>query len=172
MQITPDQATFLLHTLLPSFENEHRITTKVLKAIPADKADYKPDPTSRSAFELAWHMAASETRFVRSIPVGEFYTGPFEKPNNMQGIVDFYVENFKRDLDALKAASGEQLAKIMDFRGVFQLPAIAFLSFSMSHIIHHRGQLSVYLRPMGAKVPSMYGESYDDAQARLATQPA
>ena len=59
--------------------------------------------------------------------------------------------------------------KIVDFRGLFQLPAVAFLDFSVHHIIHHRGQLSTYLRPMGAKVPAIYGESYDSAKAK---QPA
>ena len=62
--------------------------------------------------------------------------------------------------------SSEQLLKIVDFRGLFQYPAVLYLQFAINHSIHHRGQLSVYLRPMGAKVPSIYGESYDDAQAR------
>jgi uncharacterized damage-inducible protein DinB len=169
MQITPEQALFLFETLLPSLENEHRITMKLLRAVPAGKADYRPDPNSMSAFDLCWHMAAAETRFLRSIPVGEFYTGPIEKVKTMEEVIAFYEENFERDLAALKAASGEQLARIMDFRGMFQLPAVSFISFSTGHIIHHRGQLSVYLRPMGVKVPSIYGESFDDAQARLAT---
>jgi uncharacterized damage-inducible protein DinB len=86
----------------------------------------------------------------------------------MAEVLDFYSENFQRDLAGLKAATPEQLAKTMDFRGLMQLPAVAYINFSTSHVIHHRGQLSVYLRPMGAKVPSMYGESYDDAQTRLA----
>ncbi len=166
--MTPDQATFLLHSILPSLENEHRLTTKILKAVPADKADYRPEPNAMSAFDLSWHIAASETRFLRSIPVGEFFTGPIEKVKNMPEVVDFYVESFKRDLAALKDCSGEQLAKIIDFRGMFQLPAVAYVNFSTSHVIHHRGQLTVYLRPMGAKVPSIYGESYDDQQSRLA----
>ncbi len=168
MQITPEQVTFLLHSILPSLENEHRITLKVLQAVPADKADYRPDPNSMSAFDLAWHIAASETRFLRSIPAGEFFTGPIEKVKTMAEVLDFYSENFQRDLAGLKAATPEQLAKTMDFRGLMQLPAVAYINFSTSHVIHHRGQLSVYLRPMGAKVPSMYGESYDDAQTRLA----
>jgi uncharacterized damage-inducible protein DinB len=155
--------------VLPSFENEHRLTTKILKAIPADKADYRPDANAMSAFDLAWHIAASESRFIRSIPVGEFFTGTIEKVKTMPEVVEFYVENFKRDLAALKACTGEQLAKIIDFRGMLQLPAVAYINFSTSHIIHHRGQLTVYLRPMGAKVPSIYGESYDDKEARLAT---
>jgi uncharacterized damage-inducible protein DinB len=49
---------------------------------------------------------------------------------------------------------------------MFQYPAVLYLQFALNHSIHHRGQLSVYLRPMGAKVPSIYGESYDDSQAR------
>jgi uncharacterized damage-inducible protein DinB len=169
MPITPEQATFLFHTILPSFENEHRITYKILKAVPAEKAEYRPSPNSMSAFDLAWHIAASETRFIRSIQAGEFYTAPFEKAHGMAEVLSFYAEHFKLGLEALKAMSGEQLAKVMDFRGIFQLPAVEFISFAMHHTIHHRGQLSVYLRPMGGKVPSMYGESYDDAQERLAT---
>jgi uncharacterized damage-inducible protein DinB len=54
----------------------------------------------------------------------------------------------------------------VDFRGMFQLPAVMYLGFVQQHSIHHRGQLSMYLRPMGAKVPSIYGESYDAAEAR------
>jgi len=52
------------------------------------------------------------------------------------------------------------------------MPSVFFLTLAISHSAHHRGQLSVYLRPMGAKVPSIYGESYDDAQTRLAAAPA
>jgi len=62
------------------------------------------------------------------------------------------------------------LVKAVDFRGLFQLPAVAFIQLSLNHSIHHRGQLSMYLRPMGAKVPAIYGESYDTAQARLAKE--
>jgi uncharacterized damage-inducible protein DinB len=53
-----------------------------------------------------------------------------------------------------------------------QMPSVFFVQLAIAHSSHHRGQLSVYLRPMGAKVPSIYGESYDDAQARLAAQSA
>jgi hypothetical protein len=70
----------------------------------------------------------------------------------------------------LKQTSGdEQLLKIVDFRGLFQFPAVVYIQVGMNHSIHHRGQLSMYLRPMGAKVPSIYGESYDARLAREAT---
>ena len=64
----------------------------------------------------------------------------------------------------------DQLMKSIDFRGMFQYPAVAYLEFAIRHTIHHRGQLSMYLRPMGAKVPSIYGESHDAAEARKAAQ--
>jgi len=57
---------------------------------------------------------------------------------------------------------------VIDFRGMFQLPAVAYLTFSLNHTIHHRGQLSTYLRAMGGKVPAIYGESYDSALAKAA----
>jgi len=62
----------------------------------------------------------------------------------------------------LEKMSPDQLVKIIDFRGIRQLPAVAYLMSG----IHHRGQLSTYLRPMGTKVPSIYGMSYDDAQTQ------
>jgi len=55
-------------------------------------------------------------------------------------------------------------------RWISGLPAVGFIQLALNHTIHHRGQLSVYLRPMGGKVPSIYGESYDATQARLAKE--
>jgi uncharacterized damage-inducible protein DinB len=75
-----------------------------------------------------------------------------------------------RRFQKLQALGGEQLAKVLDFRGLFQAPAAAFIQISINHTIHHRGQLTMYLRPMGAKVPSIYGESYDATQDRLARE--
>jgi len=169
MQITPDQATFLLHSILPTFENEHRLTSKILKAIPADKADYRPDPNSMSDFDLAWHIAASEKRFMVTIPAGEFFVAPIEKLKTMPEVLEFHTESFKSGLAVIKEMPPEHLARMIDFGGMMQLPAVSYLTFCLNHSIHHRGQLSVYLRPMGAKVPSIYGESYDDAQDRMAT---
>src|SRR5690242_2718959 len=58
--------------------------------------------------------------------------------------------------------------RVLDFRGTFQLPAVAYLDFCIKHSVHHRGQLSTYLRAMGGKVPAIYGESYDSAEAKKA----
>ncbi|HYL92745.1 MAG TPA: DinB family protein [Alphaproteobacteria bacterium] len=174
-QITPDQAKFLLSLDLPAIKNEHAITKRVIEAIPLDKGDHRPDPVVKTALELAWHIVAAEQRFLSGIPAGVLDYSPINRPdsvNNSAKIAAWFDESFARNLAPIERLSGEQLAKNIDFRGMFQLPAAAYLRFAMNHTIHHRGQLSMYLRPMGAKVPSIYGESYDATQARLAKEAA
>ena len=171
--LTPDQALVVLQFILPALKNEQRTTVRVIEAIPADRGDYRPEPIAKSALDLAWHIASSEMRFYEAVLNGQFGSGGGQRPEsikNSRDVAAWYAQEFDSAFNRLTQASGEQLAKIIDFRGVLQLPAVAFLRLGMSHSIHHRGQLSVYLRPMGSKVPSIYGESYDDAQARKAAQ--
>jgi uncharacterized damage-inducible protein DinB len=171
----PEQASFLLQTILPSLKNEHRSTKAVLQAIPVDKADYRPDSCARSAMELARHIAASENRFLETVVNGVFNTNSPTIPESVKNSADltaWYAQEFEKNVDALTKATPEQLVKIVDFRGMFQWPAVSFLQLALFHSIHHRGQLSTYLRPMGGKVPAIYGESYDSAQAKKATQSA
>jgi uncharacterized damage-inducible protein DinB len=172
--IQPDQATFLLQGVyLPGLKNEHRITKAVIEAIPLDKGDYRPDAISKSALELAWHIVVTEMRFMDAITAGEFDFSPRPRPDsikNSQDLSTWYTENFEPHFEALTKLSNDQLTKTIDFRGMFQLPAVMYVGFILHHSVHHRGQLSMYLRPMGAKVPAMYGESYDSAEARKAAQ--
>ena len=173
-QIQPDQASFLLHGVyLPGLRNEHQITKSIIEAIPLDKGDYRPDKISKSALELAWHIVAAEARFMEAVPAGEFDLSPRPRPDSVKNSVDlsgWYTDNFGPRFEKLTKLSNEQLLKIVDFRGLFQLPAVMYLNFLLHHSIHHRGQLSMYLRPMGARVPAIYGESYDSAEARKAAQ--
>jgi uncharacterized damage-inducible protein DinB len=172
--LQPDQAHYLLHGVyLPSLQKEHVITKKIIEAIPLDKGDYRPDQVSKSALELAWHIAASEMRFMATIPAGKFDTTPrplSDSVRNSADLVNWYTENFGTHIEKLMQLSNDQLVKVVDFRGLFQLPAVMYLGFLLNHSIHHRGQLSMYLRPVGAKVPAIYGESYDSAEARKAAQ--
>ncbi len=172
-QITPEQARFLLNMNAAALRNEQKITKKVIEAIPAEKADYRPDAVSKSAMELAWHIVVTERRFLSSIAAGAFDLTPMPRPDTLRTpaeVLEWYEKEFSTNLQRLQELKDEDLIKIMDFRGMFQLPAVLYLNFILSHSIHHRGQLSMYLRPMGAKVPSIYGESYDAAQARLAKE--
>jgi len=173
-QIQPDQADFLLHGVyLPALKNEHRITRSIIEAIPPDKGGYRPDGISKSALDLAWHIASTEMRFMDAVLAGKFDFSPMPLPEsikNSEDLTAWYTDNFESHFEKIAKLSNEQLLKIVDFRGIFQLPAVMYLGFVLHHSVHHRGQLSMYLRPMGAKVPAMYGESYDSAQARKAEQ--
>ena len=170
--MTSEQAVFLLQSVyMGHLKTESRTTKKILEAVPADKMEYKPDPASRSAIELARHIAAADTRFVETVINGVFDTNAKLIPENVKSpaeVASWYEERYAKNFEALGKVNGEQLVKIVDFRGMFQRPAVTFLMTGLHHTIHHRGQLSSYLRCMGAKVPSIYGESYDDAQARKA----
>jgi len=163
--MTPDQAEFLLREVyLPQIENERKTTRRVIEAIPVDKSGYKPDPTSKSALELAWHLAQSECFFLNAVASGKFEV-PGPKPESVQTSADvlkWYDENSARVTAALIGCNGEALTRSLDFRGVFSLPAVAYLGLANNHAIHHRGQLATYLRPMGAKVPRIYGGSADE----------
>ncbi len=170
--MTADQAKFLLHDVyMGTLKNESRTTKKILEAVPANKVDYKPDPVSRSANELARHIAAADNRFLETVINGVLDTNPAMIPENVKTpaeIASWYEERYAKNFEALGKVGGEQLVKIVDFRGMFQWPAVRFAIFGLHHTIHHRGQLASYLRCMGAKVPAIYGESFDSAQAKKA----
>jgi len=172
--ISQEQAQFLLHTIfLPSIRGEMAITRRVIEAIPYDQADFRPDSVGRTAIDLAWHIVTAEHRFHEAVASGEFNLTPSPRPDSVRNSADiaaWYSETFARDIQRLEQLSGEQLTKVIDFRGLLKFPAVAYLQVGMNHSIHHRGQLSTYLRRMGAKVPSIYGESYDSAEARKAVE--
>src|SRR5260370_27988044 len=172
--MTADQALFLLHDVyMGNLKTERRTTKKILEAVPPNKTAFKPDAASRSAIELTRHIAAADNRFVETVISGVFDTNPAMIPENVKTpaeIASWYEGRYAKNFEALTKLTGEQLVKIVDFRGMFQRPAVTFLMSRLHHTIHHRGQLSSYLRCMGAKVPSIYGDSYDDAQARKAAQ--
>ena len=168
--LPPDYALFLLRTVfLPALEREIATTRRVMEAIPLDKGDYRPDAVSKTALELAWHIAASEKRFFNGIADGGFDFAPVPKPDSLKNSADvarWYGEMIAAILPRLQQMSAEQLGKIIDFRGIMQVPAVTYFQIALMHSVHHRGQLSTYLRPAGGKVPSIYGESYDSAEAR------
>jgi uncharacterized damage-inducible protein DinB len=170
MPLTPDAAALILKAVgLPGLRAEQKVTNSVIAAIPADKMDYRPDPVTRSAIDLAWHIVTAEDRFLAAVAAGVFDFTPRDRPASVrtpEDVARWHEDRTGQNVERLKALSGDQLAKVLDFRGMFQFPAVVFVTIALNHSIHHRGQLSMYLRPMGARVPSIYGESYDARQAR------
>jgi uncharacterized damage-inducible protein DinB len=167
-ELTGEQATLLRQSFMGALKNESRVTKATLAAVPADKADYRPDPASRTAMDLVRHIATADNRFLEAVTTGVFQAGPGipETVKTPAEIAAWYAERYAQNFTALEQATPEQLLAIVDFRGMMRRPAVTFLMMGLHHTIHHRGQLSSYLRSMGAKVPAIYGESYDSAEAK------
>jgi hypothetical protein len=106
---------------------------------------------------------ASEAWFADGIAQGDFSQPESEMPAkaSVKDMLAFY-DGLPAKIGKLKAMSAEDLAKPVSFFGVMQLPNVMYLSFLTNHSIHHRGQLSTYLRAMNAHVPSIYGGSADE----------
>jgi uncharacterized damage-inducible protein DinB len=141
---------------------------KVLKAVPEGRLDYRPDPKSRTAAELGWMLAQSEVALVSLLETGEIRWSDSKPPSGLDAIVSTYEKNAQ--------AVNERLAKIdepgWDKKGRFLMgegappwedTVGAFVWGFLFDSIHHRGQLTTYLRPMGGKVPAVYGPSADDS---------
>ena len=160
----PEMALGAVQFLSHSIEQESKTTRNVLAAVPAGHEDYRPHEKSMSTLELCWHLASTEVWFYNSIAEGAFVMGDSKVPEHIKSAADakaYYDAEHPAALARLRAMDGAAASKVIDFFGMMQFPAAAFLSMASNHAIHHRGQLSVYLRPMGAKVPSIYGPSGD-----------
>jgi uncharacterized damage-inducible protein DinB len=163
LALTPDQATFLRQFLLPQIRSEHSVTRTVILAIPAEHQDYRPNPKSRSALELARHIALCEIWFLDAILDGHFtdITAPAGRLGTSADVAEWFAENGESRLTRITALSGDALAKPVDWLGLRNDPAVTYLNIAIRHSVHHRGQLSAYLRPMGGIVPAIYVESGD-----------
>lgn len=161
----PDQARILCKAYVDLLKAEQPTTKRVIAAVPADKGDYTPHPTSMKAMDLAWHIASSEMWFLDGVIYGRFeFGGDSSRPAAIKTPADiaaWYEAEFKKNIAHVEALSGEHLAGDVQF-AMFNDPLVTYLNFALRHSVHHRGQLSAYLRPMGAKVPSIYGGSADE----------
>lgn len=151
--------------LIAEFENEMQTTLRVLDAVPTDHLDYSPDAKSKTGLGLVRHITLEDEWLLNCIANGEFVPPPDD--SDSCGImkpadgVARYKEKVPVALDRVRAMSGEKLAATLDMFGFFQFPAVNFLALTVKHSVHHRGQLSSYLRAMGGKVPGIYGPSAD-----------
>lgn len=160
-----DQAVFLIKFFVPQLLEELQTTKKVIQAIPNDKKEFKPDPKAKSAFDLAWHIATSDVWFINAIAIGDLAYEEKPIPNDIKTPADiavWYEKNLIAAIDKVKTLSVENAVKPINFFGIANLPAVTYLSWMIKHSVHHRGQLSTYLRPMGSKIPSIYGGSADE----------
>jgi uncharacterized damage-inducible protein DinB len=169
MPLQPEHALLLRDSAVRSYKSEQPLTQRVIEAIPIDKGDFKMDPVGMTALDLAWHIAGAEHRFLQLVVTGKFDVTAPGRPahlENSAAVARWYAETAAADLDQVAAVSADALINVVDFRGIFKFAAVNFLQIALNHSIHHRGQLTMFLRPMGSKVPAIYGESYDSKQAK------
>lgn len=166
--MNPEQAKFLVEHYAGLMGREHATTLKVLAAVKDDTRDYKPDAKSRSAWDIATHIATSDVWFLDSIINGKFDmdeeagAAQMSQFKTVADVVAFYEKTFPAKLEALKQMSESDMTRNVPFFGVMEMPAVGYLALANNHGIHHRGQLSAYLRALGSKVPGIYGPSGDD----------
>jgi uncharacterized damage-inducible protein DinB len=163
--LTPEQAALFAKMFLASVHKEYEITKRVLAAVPPEKCQYRPHPDSRSALELAWHIASVDVWFLDGFLLGKFEMEDDNMPGDFHDSTDviaYYEDNFPSKLEKVGKLVPEFWATPITFFEIYNFQVVMYLQFMLSHTIHHRGQLAAYLRPMGAKVPSIYGGSFDE----------
>jgi len=164
--MTPETAQEILQFLLPQLQQESATTRKLLAAVPAENCNYKPSDLCMTGLALAGHIALSEVFFLRGVLNGAFEWKAIEFQTPAEALA-YYDEHVAALIAGVGALPGEKLAEPLTFV-LWTEPAVSFLNLGLKHTIHHRGQLSSYLRPMGAKVPSLYGPSADEPRTAAA----
>ncbi|HEX7289438.1 MAG TPA: DinB family protein [Candidatus Angelobacter sp.] len=160
----------LNQALLPEFDHEMQTTRRTLERVPEDKLGWKPHQKSMSLGGLATHLATINHWVDATMGMDSFDVAgapPTPELKSRAEILAMFDQNVASARKTIAAAEDAQLMKpwslVAGGKTVFTLPRIAVLrSFIMNHTIHHRGQLSVYLRLNDVPVPSIYGPSADE----------
>jgi len=140
--------------------NESKTTSKVLSRIP-ENSDYRPDPKSRTAQEIAWQIVAEEKMIIEGLETGNPTWNPGPMPASMKDVLAEYEKQSAEIIKRWNALPEDRWNGELSFFGHPRSSSAMAWSF-LFDIVHHRGQISTYLRPMGAKVPQIYGPSGDE----------
>lgn len=139
---------------------ESETTRTVMSRIP-EGSDYRPDPKSRTAQEIAWQIVCEERMIIEALEGGTAKWEPPPAPATMVGVLEAY--------DALRSGMGARWEALPDakWNGTIHFfgsdrPASPMAWSFLFDIVHHRGQITTYLRPMGSTVPQVYGPSADE----------
>jgi uncharacterized damage-inducible protein DinB len=161
----PKEAKTVAGFLIADFENEMQTTLGVIGAVPNGHLDYRPDSKAKTGLGLVRHITLEDEWMLNGIANGEFTPPPDDSDAcgimNPADAVARYKEKVPAALNRVRAMPGEKLSNVLDMLGIIKAPGINFLALALKHSVHHRGQLSTYLRPMGSKVPGIYGPSAD-----------
>ena len=148
-------------SLFMNFWTKEATTThKVLARIP-EGSDYRPDPKSRTAREIAWQIVCEEKMLIEALENGKAEWAPPPLPTTMKEVLDAYEKQSAGMEERWKELPATRWEGELEFFGS-QRPASPMAWGFLFDIVHHRGQISTYLRPMGSTVPQIYGPSGDE----------
>jgi uncharacterized damage-inducible protein DinB len=132
----------------------------VFSRIP-EGSDYRPDPKSRTAQQIAWQIICEERMIIEALEGGKAEWAPPPMPGTMKEMVDAYAEQSAALARRWRALPAARWNGTLEFFGR-QRPAAPMAWSFLFDIVHHRGQITTYLRPMGSTVPQVYGPSGDE----------
>ncbi len=157
--------------IVAELEQEAVTTRRVLERVPLEHFDFRPHPRSMPAGRLASHIAELPSWGVETLTTDEMVFDPASFKPWVATSKTELLDAFERNVTAFKSALGAQTeASLMQpwrartpERVIFEQPRLVVLrSMVLNHIVHHRGQLAVFLRLMDVPVPSIYGPSADE----------
>ena len=140
--------------------DESKTTRNVIARIP-EGSDYRPDPKSRTAQEIAWQIICEETMIIEALENGKAEWAPPPMPATMEEVLAAYDEQSTDMPRRWRDLPSERWDGTLEFFGS-QRPASPMVWSFLFDIVHHRGQITTYLRPMGSTVPQIYGPSADE----------
>ena len=148
-------------TLFTKFwEDEAKTTRNVIARIPEGSV-YRPDPKSRTASEIAWQIVCEEKMIIDALESGKAEWTPPAAPATMKEALDIYERQSADIVRRWRALPDARWDGTLDFFGT-RRPASPLAWSFLFDIVHHRGQITTYLRPMGSTVPQIYGPSGDE----------
>jgi len=148
-------------TLFTNFwSKEAKTTRNVLARIP-EGSSYRPDPKSRTAQEIAWQIVCEEQMIIEALENGKAEWAPLPMPATMKEVLEAYEKQSAGLPGRWKALPEDRWHGTLEFFGGQREASPMAWSF-LFDIVHHRGQITTYLRPMGSTVPQIYGPSADE----------
>jgi uncharacterized damage-inducible protein DinB len=161
----------LIDPILDELTREAATTRRVLERVPSEQLGWRPHPKSKSAGELAWHIASIPGRIPRLVQEDDVDVTSVKQlpmPATTAGIVEGFERHVAEAKELLARLDDAALSRVTTMRRgdvkVFSGPKLALLrAVMLNHSYHHRGQLSVYLRLLNVPVPSVYGPTADES---------
>jgi uncharacterized damage-inducible protein DinB len=166
-------ATSELETFLRTWDREAQSTTKLLRALPPTKYDFRPDAGGRSLGELAWHLAEGDAYMSFGIENGRFSMDAkpphIERPREVEALAPGFERIHQEAVARIRKLKPEDLDRSIEFFGGPVTIRDILWDMIILHGIHHRGQLSLMCRLAGGQAPGLYGPNREETAAMRAS---